>query len=67
MSDYLKQYVQYIINTGMADTGLPQTMFDEDWEPIGPRLRRDLLGQRWCAESSGKIFVTLTGYEAIKP
>jgi hypothetical protein len=67
MSDYLKEYVQYIINTGMANAGLLQSQFDEDWEPIGPQLRRDLLKQRWTAESRGKVFVTLAGYEALQP
>lgn len=62
-NDYLKQYLQYLENTGHADDGLPITQFDEDWEPIGPELRRDMLKLRWTAESSGKVFLTLTGRE----
>lgn len=41
-NDYYNQYVQYIKNAG---GGGPVKIkhFDEDWEPIGPALRKDML------------------------
>lgn len=67
MSEYLKQYLQYLDNTGHADDGLPIAAFDDDWEPVGPMVRRDLLGKRWTAETGGKIFLTLLGRAELKP
>lgn len=40
-ADRLQQYVQYIRNTGRVP--LPVALFDSDWEPIGPRVRADLV------------------------
>lgn len=40
MMERFKQYIDYINNTGREP--LPVAMFDEDWEPIGPRLRADM-------------------------
>lgn len=37
----LKQYVQYIRNT--AQVPLRKDWFDDDWEPIGPMVRRDMM------------------------
>jgi hypothetical protein len=39
MSDRFQKYLDYIDNTG----GAPSVEeFDEDWEPIGPMVRRDM-------------------------
>lgn len=56
MSDYLKQYVQYIRNT--ANVPLKTEHFDDDWEPIGPKLRRELLAIGWIAEAADGIRLT---------
>lgn len=48
----LKKYVQYIRNT--ANVPLKTAHFDDDWEPIGPQLRRDL-------QSAGYIMYDHTG------
>lgn len=34
-----QKYLDYIRNTG----GVSTDQFDEDWEPIGPMVRRDLV------------------------
>lgn len=36
----LKQYLQYVVNTGGNAT---IERFDDDWEPIGPMVRRELM------------------------
>lgn len=38
---HLDQYVAYIRNT--ARVPLPVSMFDEDWEPIGPMVRKSMV------------------------
>lgn len=37
MHEHLQKYVEYIKNTGHDP--LPVAYFDEDWEPIGPKVR----------------------------
>jgi hypothetical protein len=37
---YLVQYLKYVQNTGGNVT---VAGFDDDWEPIGPRLREELM------------------------
>lgn len=39
---HLQQYVQYIKNT--AQVPLKVEHFDDDWDPIGPKLRADMIG-----------------------
>jgi hypothetical protein len=53
MNDYLMQYVRYIQNTGMAR--LPIQHFDDDWEPIGPSVRAQLLQAGITMEESGTM------------
>lgn len=53
---YLSQYLQYIVNTG----GVNADQFDDDWAPIGPRLRDDLKAKGWMTESSTDHSLTLT-------
>ena len=39
MKEHLQKYVDYIKNTG----GSPLIVwFDEDWEPIGPVIRKEM-------------------------
>lgn len=58
---HLLQYLQYIINTGGTAT---VAGFDDDWEPIGPMVRRDLM-PRWIAERDGKLVLTDEGKKEI--
>lgn len=54
-NDRFKKYLQYIKNTGGNPT---VEVFDEDWEPIGPALRRDMKAAGLIAENDGKITIT---------
>lgn len=38
---HLKGYVEYIRNT--ARVPLPVELFDDDWEPIGPLVRAEMI------------------------
>lgn len=58
MSEYLKQYVQYVLNTG---GNVDVAGFDDDWEPIGPRLRADLIPRYVTVNANGKLIVTGDG------
>ncbi len=55
MTNKLLEYVDYIRNTGRVP--LPIVMFDEDWEPIGPRVRADLVAAGLVAETEGGLHV----------
>lgn len=55
MPSHLDKYVQYIRNTGRI--GLRVSMFDDDWEPIGPQVRRDLVEAKMITQSGGKIYL----------
>lgn len=49
-----ERYIQYIKNTG----GSPKIeWFDDDWEPIGPQLRKDMAEANLITEKDGKIFL----------
>ena len=51
MKDY-SLYLEYIQNTG----GNPKiSHFDEDWEPIGPLLRKEMKNKHLIYEENGKI------------
>ena len=39
----LQQYVDYIKNTKRVP--LPVAFFDDDWEPIGPKVREELMNR----------------------
>lgn len=47
---HLMKYVEYIRNTGRSP--LPATLFDSDWEPVGPRLRADLVAAGLVRETT---------------
>jgi hypothetical protein len=55
---HLKQYLQYIRNTG----GVTPAQFDDDWEPIGPRLREEIV-PRFASpkDGSGRLSLTQEG------
>lgn len=49
----LAKYTKYIENTKRVP--LPVEMFDEDWEPIGPTVRRDLVAAGLVVEEEGGL------------
>jgi hypothetical protein len=59
MSD-LQKYIDYIWNTGQRP--LPIAAFDEDWEPVGPMIRRQLQDADLIEECQGALMPT-----ALKP
>lgn len=63
MNDHLKQYVRYIRNTGRAP--LAVAVFDEDWEPIGPRVRADLTRAGLVTEDADGLRLTAAGEQGI--
>ena len=52
MKVYLDKFVAYLKNT---DDNLTIGQFDEDWEPVGPSIRSQLVDQGQCAEVDGII------------
>jgi hypothetical protein len=54
MTGHLEQYVTYIKNTGL-DGRLTTDQFDDDWEPIGPVVRRELQAARIITIYDNKI------------
>ena len=63
MKPYLRKYIEYIRNTGGEPT---LAWFDEDWEPVGPTVRADLLNEGVAEESDGKIRLTEAGRRALE-
>lgn len=61
LAKHLIQYLQYIQNTGGNAT---VAVFDDDWEPIGPKLRADLM-PTYIVEKNGKLDLTETGMAAL--
>lgn len=59
-SDYYLRYLDYVVNTG----GCTTDQFDEDWEPIGPQLRADLM-PRYIEMADGKMVLTQAGRAAV--
>lgn len=51
---HLQKYLQYIKNTGIQ---LTTDQFDDDWEPIGPMVRGDLVREKLVTEVDGIIAV----------
>ena len=54
MKDKYKQYLQYIKNTG---TNPDISWFDEDFEPIGPTIREEMVSANLIEEVDGKIML----------
>ena len=61
MKPYDKQVLQYIVNTG---GNVNIAGFDDDWEPIGPKLRSDLM-PRYIIEVNGKLQLTEEGKQCL--
>jgi hypothetical protein len=57
MEDYWLQKLRYVENTAGNATVAD---FDDDWLPIGPRLREHLM-PRYVEERDGKLFLTPAG------
>lgn len=67
MTDHLQQYVQYVRNAG-GDAGLRTAAFDQDWEPAGPLIRKQLLAAGLTDEDRGwMIVLTQPGEEVPWP
>lgn len=52
---HLTRYVQYIRNTGQVP--LLSDQFDDDWEPIGPQVRGDLVSAGLVREVDGQLWI----------
>ena len=61
--DPSRRYVEYIRNTGR--TPLPIPIFDEDWDPAGPMIRKQLVARKLIDEWGGGIMLTETAREAL--
>jgi len=62
MNVYFKQYLQYVINAG----GPTIEQFDDDWEPIGPRLRKQLSDEGLIDESDHSVRLTALGKASLQ-
>jgi len=58
MSEHLTKYIQYIKNTNRVP--LPSYMFDEDWEPIGPKVRQQLADEGLISQGQPGDLIYLT-------
>jgi hypothetical protein len=63
MSDRLRQYCEYISNAGGS---VLISYFDEDFEPIGPKVRTDLVRAGLASQPADKIYLTLSGWRAAR-
>lgn len=52
---HLAKYVEYIKNAGYVP--LPTTFFDMNWEPIGPRVRNELVAAGLIIQVSAGILL----------
>lgn len=55
----LKRYVEYIVNTSQSP--LACQAFDEDWAPIGPMARREMVEAGLIEEWAGGLMLTDAG------
>ena len=53
MKEHLKKYLDYI---RLAENPTVE-QFDEDWEPVGPRVRENLRVQELAGIRDGRMFV----------
>jgi len=58
MKEHLQKYVQYIKNTGRVP--LRVDWFDDDWDPIGPKLREQMVAE-------GLITIQEDGIRLVEP
>ena len=57
MRSDLLMYLQYVHNTG----GVNVVQFDDDWDPIGPMVRRELVPTYLTEGSDGSLTLTAEG------
>lgn len=57
MKKHLLQYLHYIQNTGGNAT---IAGFDDDWEPIGPKVRAEIM-PTYAQQADGKLVLTEAG------
>ncbi len=62
MTPQAKQAVEYVRNTGGNTT---VAIFDDDHEPIGPMLRKEIMPMYVVEQSDGKLALTDAGRELI--
>lgn len=58
VTEHQKQYLQYVINAGGNAT---IATLDDDFEPIGPMIRRDLMPTFITESPAGKLVLTDAG------
>lgn len=63
INEHHRKYLQYIVNTGGNAT---IAGFDDDWEPIGPMVRRDLMPRYIIERPDGKLALTDEGVAALR-
>jgi hypothetical protein len=59
MGEHFKRYAEYIQNT--AQRPLAASAFDDDWEPIGPKVRREMGASGLIEEWGGALMLTEKG------
>ena len=59
---HLIQYLQYIHNTG----GVTAAQFDDDWEPIGPAVREQLVPTYVVEDATDKKLMLTPEGESIR-
>lgn len=62
MTPTAKTAIHYVLNTGSNCT---IKIFDEDHEPIGPALRREIMPKYVEERTDGRLYVTKRGLEII--
>lgn len=60
---HLIQYLQYIHNTG---GGVTAEQFDDDWAPIGPKLRAELVPTYLVEDATDKKLMFTPAGEAAR-
>lgn len=56
MENY-KNYINYILNAADESGGVKISYFDDDWVPIGARVREQLKDANLIYERDGKVFL----------
>jgi len=59
----LLKYLQYVENAKVATI----ENFDEDWEPVGPMVRGELMPALIAVSETGALHLTEAGRAAIQP
>lgn len=57
--DHLLKYVDYIKKTGK--NSISKEVFDDDWSPIGPLIRNELMKDGFIYNGDGKSLAILEG------